>query len=292
MSGESAMTSFELPYDGTMNLPTPDLTGQRDEDAVFEIINPQGAADVLLICDHASNRIPPGYDDLGLAPELLQRHIAWDIGAADVTRRISQSIDCPAILSGYSRLFVDVNRQAGNPGWMPEVSDHIEVPGNRGLDEAEIARRKSVWYDPYHAAVERLVDGFLTRDVVPAIYSIHSFTPIMDGFERPWHVGVLWNLDSRLALPLSSALSAFPGAVIGDNEPYAGSDPSGYSIHIHGEERGVPVVAVEVRQDLIDTHHGAEVWAGRLAAGIKQTVAAGQPWTLEPNPSWEGALKT
>ena len=286
-------TPFEfLPYDEAMNLPPPEIASAEAEPAVFDILNAQGAADLLLICDHASNRIPPGYDDLGLAPDLLRRHIGYDIGAADVTRRLSRLLDCPAILSGYSRLFVDVNRQTGNPGWMPEVSDHIEVPGNRSLGAAEIERRKSLYYDPYHAAVDGLIDGFVARNIVPALYSIHSFTPIMDGYERPWHAGILWNLDTRLAAPLVTALDAYPGVVVGENKPYAGSDPSGYSIHVHGEERGVPVVAVELRQDLIDTHHGAETWAGRLAGAVKQTLTNAVKFELEPNPNWEGSLST
>ena len=273
-----------------MNLPTPDTRSADQDTAVFEILNPGGKADVLLICDHASNRIPPAYDNLGLAPDLLQRHIGYDIGAADVTRRLSQALDCPAILSGSSRLFVDVNRQSADPGWMPVVSDHVEVPGNRDLEASEIANRKATYYDPYHTAVEGLIEGFLSRNVIPALYSMHSFTPIMDGFERPWHAGILWNLDTRLALPLADALDAFPGVVVGHNEPYAGSDPSGYSIHVHGEERGVPVVAVELRQDLIDTHHGAEIWSARMASAITQTLRAHAPFQLEPNPNWEGAL--
>jgi len=274
-----------------MNLPNPEEEIDSSEPPAFEIINPHGSAPVLLICDHASNLIPAGYDDLGLAPDLLHRHIAYDIGAADVTRRLSGLLDCPAIFSGYSRLFVDVNRQADNPGWMPEVSDHIDVPGNRDLDAREIAKRKARYFDPYHAAVEGLIEGFLARDIVPALYSMHSFTPIMDGVERPWHAGILWNVDERLALPMVAALDAFPGLVVGSNLPYSGADPSGYSIHIHGEERGVPVVALELRQDLVDTHHGAETWAGRVAAGIRQTLVQAGEFVLEPNPEWAGGIQ-
>jgi len=274
-----------------MNVAVPPIAAPADP-SVFEIVNAQGAAEVLLICDHASFRIPAGYDDLGLAPDLLRRHIGYDIGAADVTRRLSGLLDCPAVLSGYSRLFVDANRQTRDPGWMPVVSDHIEIPGNQNLDETEIAHRKATYFDPYHAAIEGLIEDFLARDVIPVIYSIHSFTPIMDGFERPWHAGILWNVDTRLALPLVAALGAYPGVAVGENKPYAGSDPSGYSIHVHGEERGVPVVAVELRQDLIDTHHDAETWAGRLADAIKQTVRESGPFDLEPNPDWAGNLST
>jgi predicted N-formylglutamate amidohydrolase len=273
-----------------MNKMDCEYTGDAAEQTPYEVFNAEGKADILLICDHASNTLPPGYADLGLEASLLHRHIAYDIGPADVTRRLAKLIDAPAMLSRYSRLLVDINRQPGNPGWMPVVSDHIAVPGNEDLAEAEITLRRQQYYDPYHAAVTARLGGFSTRDVVPALFSIHSFTPVMDGYERPWQVGLLWNLDDRLARHMVQALSAYPDLMVGENQPYSGSDPSGYSIHVHGEEPGFPCLALEIRQDQIDTHHTAEAWANRLAPAIKQTVRSAGPFVLEPNLEWQGSL--
>jgi len=257
----------------------------------FEVVNPTGKAEVLLICDHASSALPPEYGTLGLEPDVLLRHIGWDIGAADVTRRLADILDAPAVLSGYSRLLFDCNRQPGNAAATPEVSDGIVVPGNKALSDDEIARRQALYFEPYHGAVEAQLDAFTTRDVVPALISIHSFTPIMDGFERPWHAGLLWNKDQRLVPGMLDALNAHPGLVADQNVPYSGDDPSGYTVHVHGEERGVPCVAVEIRQDLIDTHHGAQTWAGLMAGAINQALKTTQPFELTPNSDWRGALQ-
>ena len=120
----------------------------------------------------------------------------------------------------------------------------------------------------------------LVGNPLPALFAIHSFTPILDGVKRPWHVGLLYKDDDRLARPLIAAFEAFAGVQVGDNLPYSGFDPAGYAIHVHGAALGIPHVVVELRQDLIDTHHGAEAWAGRLAAAIRTTVRQSQPWEM------------
>ncbi len=280
----------QIPYDGPMKDSVEDHSQAAPEQPIFETLNSGGQADILLVCDHASNALPPEYGTLGLDRVMLQRHIGYDIGAADVTRRLCGLIDAPAVLSGFSRLLVDYNRQPGDPTSIPTVSDHVRIPANEDLPDGEAARRLKTYFEPYHAAVEAALDGFAARGVVPAIFAIHSFTPVMDGFERPWHIGFLWNQDTRLAAPMVDALNAYPGVVVGENQPYAGSDPSGYSIHIHGEERGCPALCVEIRQDLIDTHHGAEEWAGRLAGAIKDTIRQTAPYQLEPNSDWESSI--
>ncbi len=243
----------------------------------FEVINPAGGAGYLLTCDHASNALPAGYGTLGLEPTALARHIAYDIGAADVTRRLAAALDAPAVLSAMSRLFIDLNRQPGHEQSIIEESDHVVVPGNLDLDENERARRERDWFEPYHQAVTGRLRA-MAQNAVPALFAIHSFTPILDGNERPWHVGLVYKDDDRLAGPLVEALAVFPGVVVGDNEPYSGWDPTGYGIRVHGAAMGIPHVIIELRQDLIDTHHGAEAWAGRLAAAIRTTVRRSQPW--------------
>ncbi|HJM49654.1 MAG TPA: N-formylglutamate amidohydrolase [Alphaproteobacteria bacterium] len=243
----------------------------------FEVLNPGGGAGFLLTCDHASNTLPADCGGLGLEPTALARHIAYDIGAADVTRRLASALDAPAVLSAVSRLFIDLNRHPGGQQSIVEESDHVVVPGNQGIDAAERARRERDWFVPYHDAVSGQLDA-MRRRALPALFAIHSFTPILDGIERPWQVGLLYKDDDRLARPLMAAFEAFAGVQVGDNLPYSGFDPAGYGIHVHGAAERIPHVIVELRQDLIDTHHGAEAWAGRLAAAIRTTVRQSQPW--------------
>ena len=247
----------------------------------YEVFNGVGRAEILLVCDHASNVLPAAYGTLGMDSEFMSRHIAYDIGAADVTRRISRALDAPAIMAGYSRLLIDCNRQSGHTTSIPEISDGIEVPFNQGIDADEIERRQRAYFQPFHAAVEAALEQFSKRGVVPAYVAMHSFTPIMDGYERPWHVGILWNEDTRLARPLIDTLSEWPDIVVGENEPYSGRDPEGYSIHTHGGDRGIPNVLIEVRQDLVDTHHGAELWAARIGQAISKMVERDAPFKIE-----------
>ncbi len=248
----------------------------------FELANPDGAADLLLICDHASRFVPPEYDSLGLDDSLLQRHIAWDIGAADVTRRLAGLLDAPAVLCGTSRLVVDCNRPHDDPSLIPAISDGIVIPGNRDVDAAEKRRRVARHFVPYHREVERRLDQFAARGVVPAVISVHSFTPVMNGVERPWHVGLLSAVDRRMAAPLVDELRRNPALTVGDNEPYTGDDPRGYAIDVYGHVRGLPMAVFEVRQDLIDTHHGAESWAHILFAALRPVLADPGLYRLEP----------
>ena len=259
----------------------PDTAEPSIDPPAYEVFNGAGSADILLVCDHASNALPAAYGTLGMDPEFLNRHIAYDIGAADVTRRISQELDAPAVLAGYSRLLIDCNRQPGHTTSIPEVSDGIDVPRNARIDVEEIERRQEAYFRPFHATVEAALQRFSERGVVPAYVAMHSFTPIMDGYERPWHVGILWNEDTRLAQPLIDTLSGWPDVVVGENQPYSGRDPEGYSIHTHGGDRGIPNVLIEVRQDLVDTHHGAELWAARIGQAISTVVKQDAPFKIE-----------
>lgn len=244
-----------------------------DDPLPVEVVNKAGAGRALLICDHAGRAIPKALNDLGLDEAALWRHIAWDIGIADVTRRLAAALDAPAILGGYSRLVIDCNRRLDDPSSIAQESDGVRVPGNCGLTASHRAARAAACFHPYHQAIGRMIEGRLAGGLVPAIISMHSFTPMMNGFERPWHVGILWNRDPRLPVPLMERLAAEPGLCVGDNEPYTGRDFHGYSVHTHGDDRGLPNVLIELRQDLIDTHHGAEGWAERLARVLGELLA-------------------
>jgi predicted N-formylglutamate amidohydrolase len=234
-----------------------DLLGPHDPPP-FSILNPDGGAPVVLLCDHASNRLPSALNELGLDEAARSRHIAWDIGAAEVTRHLAELFDAPALLSGYSRLVVDCNRAVDDPTAMRQISDGTIVPGNRGLDAAARARRAEACYWPYH---------------VPAVISVHTCTPVMKDFERPWHIGVLSNVDRRMADLLIAELSRDSALCIGDNQPYSGLDPHGYSIETHALPAGRPNVLLEIRQDLVDTQHGAQHWAALVGAALQAVMA-------------------
>ena len=241
----------------------------------FELCNPDGRVRGLLICDHASAAIPAALDSLGLDEGQRRLHIAWDIGAAEVTRRLSRRLDVTAILSGYSRLVIDCNRQLDDPTSIPQESDGVNVAGNRGLSARQRSERAEACFWPYQRAIESWLARRRAAGETPVIVSMHSFTPVMDGFERPWHIGILANRDRRIAQPLIEALRRDPAITVGDNEPYDGRHGRGYGMMIHGEELGLPFALIEMRQDLIDTHHGAEAWASRLAPILGRIFAAG-----------------
>src|SRR5690348_13693371 len=229
-----------------------------------EHVNAAGKAPVLVTCDHASRRVPKSLRNLDLDAESLKLHIAWDIGAAEVSRQLARKLDAPAILAGYSRLVIDCNRDLDDPTSMPAVSDGVPVPGNKDLSPAARAQRVEALFKPYHAAIETALEAFGPRGVHPAVLSIHSFTPVMNGFARPWHIGILWDKDPRMAVPMLAALQREAGLVVGDNEPYSAREPAGYTVRNHAEKRGLPHLNVELRQDLLGTDAGTAEWADRL----------------------------
>jgi len=248
------------------------LLGRGDTPA-FSFLRTAGAAPALLICDHASRAIPQTLDRLGLDGAELARHIAWDIGVAEVAGELAPRLDCPAVLSGFSRLVIDANRRLGSAGSVPPVSDGTEVPGNRNLGEPHRAARVEQLFKPYHAAVSRMIEAKLAQGQRPLLVFLHSFTPVMQGFHRPWEIGILWNEDARVARPLIEALRA-KGLQVGDNEPYSGASTEDYGLHAHGEGRGLPSVLIELRQDLVDTRQGALRWARILHEVLAPLVAA------------------
>lgn len=221
------------------------------------------ASGVVLLCDHASNAFPPELDRLGLPEGECLRHIAYDIGAAGLTRRLAGRLGAPAVLSGYSRLLIDCNRGADDPTLIMKLSDGAIVPGNRHVDAAEQARRIRLYYEPYHSAIDALIDQSLAAGIPPVLLSIHTFTPVWKGVPRPWHCGVLWDRDHRLPGPLLTALRAEPDLVVGDNQPYSGR-LEGDCLCQHGTRRGLAHAIVEIRQDLVSDDAGEAHWAERL----------------------------
>lgn len=239
-----------------------------------ELVNPDGATPLLLVCDHASRRFPGHLGSLGVAEPDTYEHIAWDIGAADLTRGLSVALDAPAVLCRWSRLVVDCNRRPGDPSAFPEVSDRIPVPGNVSMTAEDREWRLRAIHAPYHAAIDRQLDVMIASGVTPAFVSVHSFTPLLGEIARPWHVGILWDQDDRLPRPVLAALRAVEGLHVGDNEPYSGRHPTDYTLHAHGAVRGLPYVGFEVRQDLLGTGAGIRYWTDLLASAVAAALSS------------------
>jgi len=236
-----------------------------DDPPPFTLNNPDGQASVVLVCDHASNAVPARLNELGLNKHELGQHIAWDIGAAQVTRLLATRLDAPAVLGGYSRLVIDCNRPPGHPTSIAEVSDGIFIPGNRDLNDLQAEMRLNEVFWPYHHAITQALAHRWRHGHgrAPALIAVHSFTPVMNGFRRPWHLGVLWNRDPRLAKPLLTRFGANAEWCVGDNQPYSGREV-GFTMDTHGGAAGLPHVEVEIRQDLLADDRGCADWANRI----------------------------
>jgi len=224
---------------------------------------------VLVVCDHASNYIPAELGSLGVPERYMRDHIAWDIGAGDLARSLARELGAWALLCGNSRLVVDCNRRLDDPSVYPLVSDGIPVPGNHELTSQAREARANLFYWPYHHAIRDQLCALEAVAAAPAVISIHSFTPAMNGVERPWHVGALYDKDDRVAQAFMAAMAQESGVVVGDNEPYSGKDAADFTLDHHAEAEGLPHLAIEVRQDLIETQAGVEHWAALLVNALQ-----------------------
>jgi predicted N-formylglutamate amidohydrolase len=236
-----------------------------DEAPPFEVQGRDGRSPFFLICDHAGRLLPRALGTLGLTEVERGRHIAWDIGAVGVARLLGQALDAPVVSQRYSRLVIDCNRPLDADDSVVTRSERTEVPGNRNLTRDAAAERAREIFEPYHAEIRGALDRRQAEGRATVLVSVHSFTPVFHDEARPWHVGVLYDRDARFASPVLSALRAEGDLVVGDNEPYAASSLSDFSITHHGEARGLPYVELEMRQDLIADDPGQAAWAERLA---------------------------
>lgn len=239
----------------------------------FTIENPDGASPVVLACDHASNAVPRALKGLGLAERELRRHIAWDQGAAEVTRGLSRRLDAAAVLAGYSRLAIDCNRDPGHETSIAAVSDGTAVPGNEGIDEDARAARRRALFDPYHAALAGTLNRVRERGRMPVLIAVHSFTPVLAGKARPWQISVLWGYDPRVPVPLLAALRARGDLSVGDNVPYSGRNRHGHTIKVHGSRVGTPHALVEIRADEIADPQGAARYVDILGEALETALA-------------------
>ncbi len=237
-----------------------------DEPAAFTMERPQGRSEFLLVCDHASRLLPRSLGSLGLDDTQLVSHIAWDIGAADVARRLSTALDAPLLLQSYSRLVIDCNRPPGSESSTPVRSEYVRIAANEGLTTAAKASRVAEIFAPYHAAISTVLDQRRVAGTRTLLVSVHSFTPVYLGETRPWKIGLMYRHDRRLGHALLELLRQDTILHVGENLPYAISDDTDYTIPVHGEARRLPHVGIEIRQDLIIDTLGQQEWATRLAS--------------------------
>lgn len=242
--------------------------------APYRLLNPAGAGNFVVLCDHASNTVPAELGDLGLGAADLQRHIAWDIGAAGVTELVARRFDAPAVLCGTSRLVVDCNRYPDDPTAIPEVSDGTRIPANESLPPAIRSARVQRYFDPYHAAVAEVIEAALAAGRRPVILSIHSMTPEMGGRFRPWQITVSSGADRRLADPMLAALRRIVGITVGDNQPYAMDPAEDYSVPVHAVRRGLLHLQIEFRQDEVSSPAGIARWAAIFNEALALALAS------------------
>ena len=245
-----------------------------DEPPPFIEVGRQGRANFVIVVDHASRRIPRRLADLGLPASELQRHIAWDIGALGVARRMAAALDAPLVAQNYSRLVIDCNRDPKVAGSIPRLSESIEIPGNIGLSDAEVAARRAEIFHPYHDQVRALLDERLAAARPTILVAQHSMTDIYKGVRRDMHAAVLYNRDRRFAGLVLDTLRREVDLVVADNEPYFVSDDTDYTIPRHGEARGLPHVEIEIRQDLVSDDAGQALWARRISRALQDAEQA------------------
>jgi predicted N-formylglutamate amidohydrolase len=249
------------------------LLGAEDPEPFVEERR-QGRSNFVIAVDHASPRLPRRLRDLGLPQAQLRRHIAWDIGALAVARRISAALDAPLVAQNYSRLVIDCNRDPRVESSIPESSESIAIPGNAELRVEEIAARRGEIFDPYHARLRELLDERASAGKTTILVAQHTMTDVYHGVRREMHGAILYNRDRRFAGLVLDALRRESGLIVADNEPYFVSDDTDYTIPHHGEARGLPHVEIEIRQDLVTDEAGQEAWAKRIVLALEDAEAA------------------
>jgi predicted N-formylglutamate amidohydrolase len=245
-----------------------------DEPPAFIEVGRQGRSNFVIVADHAGRRIPRRLKDLGLPASELQRHIAWDIGALGVARQVAAALDAPLLAQNYSRLVIDCNRDPKVATSIPRLSETVEIPGNIGLSEEQIAARRAEIFDPYHHQLRGLLDERSAAGRPTILVAQHTMTDIYKGVRREMHAAVLYNRDRRFAGRVLDMLRRDADLLIADNEPYFVSDETDYTIPHHGEGRGLPHVEIEIRQDLVADDDGQAEWARRITRALQDAERA------------------
>jgi predicted N-formylglutamate amidohydrolase len=241
-------------------------------EAVAQVENPGGEFPIVLICEHASNRIPRIYSDLGLSAQDIESHIAWDPGALGVARGLSRSLDAPLIHATVSRLLIDLNRDPCAEDSIAIRSEWTDIPGNRNLDATERERRVAGIYETFHRAADTLIEARVAAGRACAVVSIHSFTPVYRSIPRPWHIGLIFDRDARLAQTFAAGLQRDRDLEVGLNAPYSPADRVFHTLERHAERRGLAPLMIEIRNDLVRTADQQASWSSRLSPLVKEAV--------------------
>jgi predicted N-formylglutamate amidohydrolase len=272
----AVMEKFTEPYTAG-----PEVAGYKslkligaDEPPPFFASRRNGRSNFVIVVDHASRRIPRVLGDLGLPPSELQRHVAWDIGALAVARRVAEALDAPIVAQNYSRLVIDCNRDPMVETSIPTVSESSEIPGNIGLTEEQRLARRMEIFEPYHNNIRALLDERAAAGRPTILVAQHSMTNVFKGVRREMHAAVLYNRDRHFAGLVLDLLRGEAELVIGDNQPYLVSDETDYTIPHHGEGRGLPHVEIEIRQDLVLDETGQREWAMRITDALQDPERA------------------
>lgn len=247
------------------------------------VVNANGNSPWLFICEHASNFIPERFNSLGLNPEALKAHIAWDPGAVEVARHLSSKLDAPLIEATYSRLLIDCNRPLDARDLIPEISETTVIEGNHDLSVIERTARIDLSHRPFHAGIEEVVTERAKRGLPSWFVTIHSFTPVYRSISRPWQVGIIHDEDDRIAKPLIAALAEDKSLNVGINEPYSPADRVYYTLERHARPRNAPCVMIELRNDEIATTQTQKQWAARLATILSQIESQKEQTNTWPN---------
>ena len=252
-------------------VPHNSLLGPQDPPPV-EVVRPEASSPFFLTCEHAGRQVPRALGTLGVSPTDLGRHITYDIGAEEVARGLSERLDATLVLQRYSRLVVDCNRWPSADDFIITLSEDTPIPGNQDVDELQAAAWANEIFHPYHNTIRDRLDARGAAGRLVALVSVHSCTPVYLNVWRPWHVGVLYERDARLASILLELLAGETELEVGDNEPYFMTDEKDYAVPVHGERRGIVHVELEIRQDLISHEAGQIEWADRLADALREAL--------------------
>ncbi len=256
------------------------LIGPNDP-APYIIRNPEGRRrkDCILICEHGGRDVPESMDLLGLSPDLFEKHYAYDIGVRRITETLSDLLDAPAVIANYSRMIIDLNRRPDHPTSIPSQGEGMIIPGNRDLTTEEREQRIAEFFIPFHTALETMIDENLEEGHIPAIISIHSFTPTFFKQKRPWEFCILWVQDPRIPEPLMEWF-ARDGHTIGNNQPYDARILRGTTVNAHADARRLPSALIEIRNDLTDTDAKSDIWAEKLAQALPPVLDDPETHTL------------
>jgi len=245
----------------------------RDMAQAVAVENAEGKGPFVFVCDHASNFFPPPYDvSLGISEDEKSAHIAWDPGAFGVAKGLADSLDGPLVSTTVSRLIIDCNREEHRTDLIPALSETTEIAGNENLTDAEKTFRLDLAHRPFHKAIDKVLDLRKESGVPTALVSIHTYTPVFKGKARPWEIGLISETDRRLADCVIGDLKARGDLTVGDNEPYAPCDGVYYTVRRHGEDRRLPCLMIEIRNDEVKSAGEEARWC-RLLAPILEKAA-------------------